>query len=123
MGDVAEALVLVVADQVGVAVAHDDAPGLAVVGPPVLVILAPFAHHAADQLLVGADAVHVGGIEEGHPAIQRQMDRGDGLRLVAAGVEVGHPHAAEAEGGDVEALAAELACLQRVSPMRCVTVQ
>ena len=70
--------------------------------------LAPLAHDAADQLLVRADAVHVGGVEEGDAEIERAVDRGDRLRLVAAAVEIGHAHAAEAEGGDFEALLAEL---------------
>ncbi len=48
---------------------------------------APVANGAADQLLVAADAVHVGGVEEGHPELEGAMDRGDRLRLVAAAVE------------------------------------
>src|SRR5919107_52966 len=48
------------------------------------------------------------------PAIARPVDGGDGLVLVGGAVELGHPHAAEALGGHLETLAAELACLHGV---------
>ena len=43
--------------------------------------------------------------------LERAVDRGDRLVLVARAVELGHAHAAEAEGGDGRALEAQRACL------------
>jgi hypothetical protein len=56
----------------------------------------------ADEPFVGERAVHVGGVEEGDAEVEGAMDRRDRLCIVAPGVEVGHAHAAEAEGGDGE---------------------
>ena len=56
----------------------------------------------ADELLVGERAVHVGGVEEGDAEVEGAVDGRDRLGLVAAAVELRHPHAAEAEGGDGE---------------------
>ena len=64
---------------------EDDAVALALEG-------------AADQLLVGTAAVHVGGVEEGDAELERVVDGRDRFRFAAADVEVGHAHAAEAEG-------------------------
>jgi hypothetical protein len=65
-------------------------------------LVAPAADGVADEPLVGERAVHVGRVEEVDAEVERAVDRRDRLRIVAAGVEVGHPHAAEAEGGDGE---------------------
>jgi len=54
-----------------------------------------------------AIARHVRGVEERHAEVQRPLDRGDRLVVVAGTVELGHAHAAEAEGGDGELRAAE----------------
>ena len=52
---------------------------------------------AADELLVGAAAVHLGRVEERDPELERPVDRGDRLRVVAApAVEGRHAHAPEA---------------------------
>ena len=59
----------------------------------------------ADQLLVGERAVHVGGVEESDAELERAVDGRDRLGVVAAAVEVGHAHAAEAHGRDLEAAA------------------
>ena len=58
----------------------------------------------ADQFLVGERAVGLGRVEEGHAAIVGGADQLDHLGLVG-GRPVGgaHAHAAEAEGGDLEA--------------------
>jgi hypothetical protein len=42
--------------------------------------------------------VHVGGVEERAAEIERAVDRRDRLTLVARAVELGHAHAAEADG-------------------------
>lgn len=72
-------------------------------------LLAFAAQGLAEQFLVAVRAVHVGGIEEVQPEFHGAMQGGDGLLAVAAGgVEVGHAHAAEADGGDGRAVVAEL---------------
>src|SRR6185436_9671317 len=72
---------------------------------------AAVADGAAHQLLVGERAVHVGGVDEGDAAVERAVDGGDRFRLAGVLVELAHPHAAEAERRDLEALPAELAVL------------
>src|SRR6476646_8952755 len=62
---------------------------------------------AADQLLILPPAVHVGGVEEVHPPIERVMDGRDRLRLVPADVKFTHPHAAKADGRHFGTVAAE----------------
>ena len=62
--------------------------------------VAPAADRAADQLLVRERPVHVGRVEEGHAELERAVDRRDRFGVVAGAVELGHAHAAEAEGGD-----------------------
>ncbi len=55
---------------------------------------------AAEQLFVGVRTVHIGGVEEVDAEIEGAMDDGDVLRVVGRPVEVGHAHAAEADGRD-----------------------
>ena len=57
---------------------------------------------AAHELLVVARPVHVGGVEEGHAQVERATDRRGRLVLVGGSVELGHPHAAESDGGYLE---------------------
>src|SRR5438445_5465156 len=71
----------------------------------------PILEGSAHQLLVGERTVDVGGIEEGDAQLDRSMDGGDGLVVVALAIEIGHAHAAEAQGGDDEALGPEVALL------------
>jgi hypothetical protein len=71
-------------------------------------ILAAAGDGLADEQLVGVGAVHVGGVKEVEALVQRMVDGGDGFGVVAvAGVELAHAHAAEADGGDLRAVAAE----------------
>src|SRR5260370_40897381 len=58
---------------------------------------APAADRTPDELLVAADAVGVSGIEKIDAELDRAMDRGDRLVVVALAVALGHAHAAEAE--------------------------
>jgi hypothetical protein len=75
-------------------------------------LLALALDRLSDELLVGVRAVHVGGVEEVHPELERAMDRGDGFSLVALiAVKFGHSHAAEAHGGCLESLCAEFPML------------
>ncbi|CAN5572169.1 hypothetical protein BH20ACT19_BH20ACT19_07730 [soil metagenome] len=69
----------------------------------------------ADEALVGERPVHVGGVEERHPELERAADRGDRLVLVGRAVELGHAHAAEPLCGDLEPLASERALVHVVS--------
>ncbi len=70
-------------------------------------LVAPVGDRTAHQLLVGAAAVHRGGVEEAHPQLQRAMDSGDRLGVVALAVELGHPHAPQPLGGCGQSLCAE----------------
>ena len=64
--------------------------------------VAPALDGLADQDLVGVRAVDVGGVEQRDAEIEGAMDRGDAFGLVGRAVELGHAHAAEAEGGHGE---------------------
>src|SRR3712207_340559 len=57
----------------------------------------------ADQLLVVPAAVDVRGVQEGDPEVQRPVDRRDGLGAVGGAVHLAHAHAAQAEGGHLQA--------------------
>ena len=57
---------------------------------------------AADQFLVGAHAIHVGGVEEGDAELEGAVDGGDRFRIVTPGIEVRHAHAAQPHGGHFE---------------------
>jgi len=56
----------------------------------------------ADQDLVVAGPVNVGGVDEGDAEVQGPADGGDRLVPVGPAVELAHPHAAEALRGDGE---------------------
>ena len=72
-------------------------------------LVPPVADRFAHELLVRTAAVHVGRVEEVDAELERSVDRRDRLALVGRSVELRHPHAAEAESGDLESLCAELA--------------
>src|SRR5207244_2790253 len=74
-------------------------------------LVAPAADGAPAQLVVGVGAVHVGGVEEGDAEVERAVDGGDRLAVVVRAVELRHPHAAEADGGDGGTEASELSSL------------
>ncbi len=75
--------------------------------------VAAVADGAADELLVASGAVHVGGVEEVDAGVEGAVDDGDGFGVVGGSVELRHAHAAEAERGDVEAVASEGAVWKR----------
>ena len=59
----------------------------------------------ADQLLVGERAIDLGGVEEGHAALESGADQADRvLRVGGRAVAVAQAHAAEAEGRDFQPL-------------------
>src|SRR5262249_17837137 len=64
-------------------------------------------HGPPHQLLIPAEPVHVSRVEESHPQVDRTPNGPGGLRPIAPPVELGHPHAAESDSGDLEALAAQ----------------
>ena len=70
-------------------------------------LVAAAADRLPHQSLVGEGAVHIGGVEKGDAEVEGAMDRGDGLLVVAAGIELGHAHAAESQRGNGEAGGAE----------------
>ena len=55
-------------------------------------LVAPAREGPAHELLVPADAVHVGGIEEGDAEFDGAMDGRDRFPIVAPAVELRHPH-------------------------------
>src|SRR5581483_7759258 len=71
--------------------------------------VAAAADRAADEPLVRERTVHVGRVEKVDPEIDRAMDRRDRFLVVAAGVELRHPHAAETDGGDPRSAGSECA--------------
>jgi hypothetical protein len=74
-------------------------------------LVAAIGDRAPDEALVCVRAVDVGGVEEVDAQLDGAMDHGDRLVVVARAVELGHAHAAQAEGGDGGAGAAQRACL------------
>jgi hypothetical protein len=74
---------------------------LIVVGDPELrrdhELVALAGDRLADELLVGAAAVHLGGVQEIDAELERAVDRRRRLFLVGLAVEGGHAHAAEPE--------------------------
>ena len=65
---------------------------------------------SAHERLVRERAVDVGRVEEVDPQLERAMKRRDGFGLFAARVEVGHPHAPEADRRHDRTFRAELPC-------------
>jgi hypothetical protein len=74
-------------------------------------LIAAIGDRAPDEALVGVRAVDVGGVEEVDAELERAVDDGDRLVVVVRAIELGHAHAAEAEGGNRGAGAAQGACL------------
>jgi len=64
---------------------------------------APTLDGLADQLLVMAEAVHVGGVEQRDPAVERLLDQRDPVLIGARPIDAGQRHAAETDGGDLDA--------------------
>jgi hypothetical protein len=74
-------------------------------------VAAPF-QRSAQQLLVGERPVDLGGVEEGAAELDCAMKRRNRLALVRRAIGLAHAHAAEADRGNLEPLAAELAFAQ-----------
>ncbi len=73
----------------------------------------------AEQVFVGIWTIDFGGVEEGHAAFDRGVQQGDALALLdGRTVAVAQAHAAQAQGGDFQAAAAEFTCLHRRAPVR-----
>jgi len=63
-------------------------------------LVAPVADGATDQLLVRERAVHIRRVEKVAAEVEGAMNRSDRLRVIVRAVELRHPHAAEADGGN-----------------------
>ena len=63
----------------------------------------------AEELLVVAETVDIGGVKQGDAEVDRAMQRRGGLVTVDRAVGVAHTHAAEANRGSGQAQGAELA--------------
>jgi hypothetical protein len=74
-------------------------------------LIAAALQRASEQTFVGEGAVDVCCVEEVHSDVQGAVDGGDRLAFIAAGVEIGHPHAAEPDGGHTQGGAAQLSSL------------
>ena len=90
-----------------VASPEDEPPADEITDDPVAVV----SDRPADEVLVRERPVHVRGVEEGDPELERAVDRRDRLAFIGGAVELGHPHAAQSERGHVEPLRAQPARL------------
>ena len=70
-------------------------------------LVAAAGDRPADELLVGVRAVHVGGVEQRTPSSSARWIVAIDSSSSRGAVELGHAHAAEAEGGDGGAVGAE----------------
>src|ERR1700722_15302465 len=66
-------------------------------------LVAPRFQHLSEQAFVGTDPVHVGGVEEVDADIERSIEHVEVRGFVRWAIKVRHAHAAEADGGDLEA--------------------
>ncbi|MNC38422.1 hypothetical protein D3C75_870240 [compost metagenome] len=68
--------------------------------------LLPFAlDRFTNQPFVGVRAVHVGGVQQGHPQFQCPVQCGDGLFFILRRrIEITHPHAAQPQGRNGRAI-------------------
>ena len=65
----------------------------------------------ADHLLIGEGAIDLGGVEEGDAALDRRADQRDALLLAErSGIAEVQPHAAEADGRDLQITFSKFAC-------------
>jgi len=74
----------------------------------------------ADQLLVVAVAVHVGGVDQRHAHIQRPLDRARRLGVVALAVREGHAHAPQAQRRHAQSLPRLRCCIPM---LLCILVE
>src|SRR6185437_14019217 len=75
------------------------------------------------QFLVGERTVDLGRVEERAAQFDRPVQRGHRFGLVGCTVAAAHAHAAEAERRDLQALAAECACVQAHQCSQAVDVE
>src|SRR5690606_38314851 len=76
----------------------------------------PVSNRAADELLVAADAIHIGRIEQRDTEIERAMNHIDRLPIVRGAVEIAHAHAAEPDARHDGSVRAEIECIHEVPP-------
>src|SRR5262249_29053680 len=73
--------------------------------------------------LVLKGAVDFGGVEESHAELDGPVDGGDRFAFICRAIGPTHAHAAEAERGNVQAFAAERACLHANTPANGLKVR
>src|SRR6476661_10275974 len=83
-------------------------------------VIAPALYRATNELLVRERAIRVSRVEKGDAQLEGAVDRGERFDFVAARIEVGHAHAAEAEGRDGESLRTETTRLHVLRALRVV---
>ena len=70
----------------------------------------------ADEAFVGPDPVHVGGVPQGDTEVERVMKQVDVRGIVARAVEIGHAHATQADGRNLQFVSTELPLLHTDLP-------
>ena len=85
--------------------------------------VAPSAQRLAEQRLVVAPAIHVGGIQKVHAEVERALNHTDGLRVVARAVRARHRHASEADRADLERATAQPPSLDHGCPSVALRVR
>ena len=78
--------------------------------------LAPVAKGAADQFLVRALPIHVGGVDEIGAQFDGAVDGGDGPVVVRRAIDRRHGHAAQPHGRNLQAAFPEFTLLHLSSP-------
>src|SRR5437879_13851857 len=78
------------------------------------IFVAPAFQRAAEELLVVAPAVHVGRVEEVDAFVERVVNEADRLFVIRVAVDARHRHEPEADGGDFERAASNLALFHNV---------
>ncbi len=75
-------------------------------------VVAATRDRLAEQLLVVAEAIHVGAVEHGNAAIERLVDELERLGIVALAIDTRQRHEAEPHGGTRDPAASDLALRQ-----------
>src|SRR5579884_2036992 len=70
--------------------------------------VAAIADGPADEFFIAAHTVHVGGIKEIHPALERVVDCRNGFLVTSRSIKFAHSHAAKADRRNFGAILTEL---------------
>jgi hypothetical protein len=66
-----------------------------------------------------AEAIHVGGVEKRDSAVERAVDQRDPVVIAARPIDAGQRHAAEPNGGDLDAGGAQEALGNAFAVVHC----